>query len=200
MDYQKFFDTGKMLFEHFGWYSFLLVFATTLIMIPINLLFKKMMKKESLNRLRKTISCIFVYVISFGLIAFCTSVILKEAITFDYLLTSSMNCGLLSMLLWAIIKFVRDYGWLPILNAIASSKEAKAWLKEVGISEKLVGAITEKVKAYIKDKNIVSLEDYLQKETDLIGQLRLQVAGFVTSENVHKTTTNILQPIKSKLK
>ena len=200
MDYQKFFDTGKMLFEHFGWYSLLLVLGTTLLMIPLNLLYKKLMKKESLSRLRKTISCLSVYLVALALITFFTGVVLKEPITFGYLFTASMNCGLLSMLLWAIIKFARDYGVLPIVNVVLANKEAKKWLSEVGISSKLVDAITEKVKAYIKEKNIKSLDEYLQKETDIIGQLRLQVAGFVTSENVHKTITNILQPIKDKLK
>ena len=91
MDYQKFFDTGKMLFEHFGWYSLLLVLATTLIMIPVNLLWKKVMKKESLERLRKTVSCLSVYVIALGLVAFFTGVVLRHELTFGYLLTSCTN-------------------------------------------------------------------------------------------------------------
>lgn len=197
---EQYLEDAKMLFGHFGWYSILLVFGTTLLMIPLNLLYKKLFKKDGLDRLRKTISAVSVFVVAFGLVAFFTGVVLREVITMSYLVASSSCCGSLSMVLWAIIKLIRDCGIAPILKAIAESKKAKEWLKEVGISDKFLVAITEKVKAYMKDKNIVSLEDYIQRESDIIGQLRLQVAGFVTSENVHKTITNILQPIKSKLK
>lgn len=193
-------DEAKMLFENFGWYSIILVVITTVLMIPINLLYKKLFKKESLVRLRKMISAISVFIVSFGIVALFTGLVLKQPITTTYLLASCSCCGSLSMVLWAIIKLIRDYGLSPILKAISESKKAKEWLKEVGISEKFLVAITEKVRQYLKDKNIISLEDYLHVETDIISQLRLQVAGFVTSENVHKTITNILQPIKDKLK
>jgi hypothetical protein len=197
---EQYLEEAKMLFEHFGWYAIFLVLITTALMIPINLLYKKLFKKESLNRLRKTISSISVFVIAFGVIAFFTGVLLREPITMTYLIASCSCCGSLSMVLWAILKLIRDYGVDPIIKAIVESKKAKEWLKEVGISEKFLIAITDKVKSYMKDKNIVTLEEYIQKESDLIGQLRLQVAGFVTSENVHKAITNILQPIKNKLK
>lgn len=197
---EQYLEEAKMLFEHFGWYAIFLVIITTVLMIPINMLYKKLFKKESLERIRKTVSSVSVFVVSFGIIAFFTGVILKEPITMTYLVASCSCCGSLSMVLWAIVKLIRDYGIAPILKAIAESKKAKEWLSEVGISQSLVNAITEKVKTYIKDKKIVSLEDYIQKESDIIGQLRLQVAGFVTSENVHKTINNILQPIKNKLK
>lgn len=197
---EQYLEEAKMLFEHFGWCAIGLVVFTTLLMIPINLLYKKLFKKDSLNRLRKTISSISVFVVAIGVVAFFTGVIIKEPMTWNYLIGASSCCGSLSMVLWALIKLIRDYGLSPILNAIAENKKAKEWIKEVGVSQSLIDAITQKVKTYMKDKNIVSLEDYIQKETDIIGQLRLQVAGFVTSENVHKTITNILQPIKNKLK
>ena len=197
---EMYLEEAKLLFENFGWCSICLVLITTCLMIPINVLYKSLFKKESLNRLRKTISSISVFVVAFGVIAFFTGVVLKQPLTMTYLIASCSCCGSLSMVLWAFLKLLRDYGLAPILNAIAESKKAKEWLKEVGISQKLVDAVSEKVKTYMKDKNIVSLEDYIQVETDIIGQLRLQVAGFVTSENVHKTITNILQPIKNKLK
>jgi hypothetical protein len=197
---EQYLEEAKMLFEHFGWYAICLVVVTTTLMMPINLLYKKLFKKDGLERLRKTISSISVFVVALGVIAFFTGVIIKEPITWSYLIGSCSCCGSLSMVLWAIIKLIRDYGLNPILKSISESKKAKEWMKEVGISQSLINAVTLKVKEYLKDKNIVSLEGYLQKETDIIGQLRLQVAGFVTSENVHKTITNILQPIKNKLK
>lgn len=198
MDYSKFFDTAKMLFEHYGWKSFLLVLATTLIMIPINMLWKKVFKQENLDRLRKTASCLSVYLVALGIIAFFTGVVLKEAITIDYLVASSMNCGLLSMLLWAIIKFVRDYGWLPIANAILENKKAKAWLTELGVPEKLVEVLREQIVEKIGKK--ATLDEYLAKEPELIAHLRLQMSGFLSSDKINQAITNILRPIKDKLK
>lgn len=200
MDYQKFFDTGKMLFEHFGWYSLLLVLGTTLLMIPLNLLYKKIMKKESLGRLRKTISCLSVYLIALGLVAFFTGVVLKHPLTVEYLFTSCTSCGLLSMLLWAIIKFVRDYGVLPLIHLILEHKEANKWLKQIGISNTLLNVINDNVKKYMKDNKIVSLRDYLSQEFNIANQIRTQLNGFVASEKVNEAVNNILQPIKAKLK
>lgn len=198
MDYQKFFDTMKMLFEHFGWYSLLLVLATTLIMIPINMLYKKMFKKDNLDRLRKTVSCLSVYLVALGLVAFFTGVVLKETITIDYLVASSMNCGLLSMFLWAVIKFVRDYGVLPVANMVLENKKAKAWLKELGVPEKLVEVLRDEVKGKMGNKP--TLEQYLAKEQELIAHLRLQMSGFLASDKINDAIKNILKPIKDKLK
>lgn len=200
MDYQKFFDTGKMLFEHFGLYAILLVLGTTILMIPVNLLYKKLMKKESLDRLRKTISCLSVYAIALGLVAFFTGVVLKEPLTFDYLFTSSMSCGLLSMFLWAVIKFVRDYGFMPIIKVITTNKEAKKWLKELGVSADLVSLVNANIDKYIKENKIKSLDDYLKNEINIATQIRTQINGFVANDKVNEIVKNILQPIKSKLK
>lgn len=200
MDYQKFFDTAKMLFNNFGWYSVLLVLGTTLLMIPVNMLYKKLMQKDGLDRLRKTLSCLSVYLIALGLVAFFTGVVLKQTLTFEYLFTSCMSCGLLSMLLWAIIKFVRDYGFLPVFNAIVKSKEAKKWLKELGVSEALVSLVNSNIDKYIKENNIKSLDDYLKNEINIATQIRTQINGFVANDKVNEIVKNILQPIKSKLK
>lgn len=199
-NFQEFFEAGNMLFEHFGLYSLLLVLGTTLLMIPLNLLYKKIMKKDSLERLRKTISALSVYAIALGLVAFFTGVVLKEPLTISYLFSSCISCGLLSMLLWAIIKFVRDYGVLPIINVVLSNKEAKKWLKEYGISSALVDLINKKIEDYIKEKKIVSLNDYVNQELNIINQIKTQLNGFVANEKINDVVNNILQPIKDKLK
>ena len=48
MDFKVIFDNCSLLFEYFGWYSILLVLGTFTLMIPLNLLYKKIMKKEVL--------------------------------------------------------------------------------------------------------------------------------------------------------
>lgn len=198
--FQEFCEASKMLFEHFGWYSLLLVLGTTLLMIPLNLLLKKIMKKDGLERLRKTTSALCVYAIAGGLVAFFTGVVLKEPLTISYFFSSCISCGLLSMLLWAIIKFVRDYGVLPIINVVLSNKEAKKWLKEYGISSALVELINAKIEDYIKEKKIVSLNDYVNQELNIINQIKTQLNGFVANEKINDVVNNILQPIKDKFK
>lgn len=197
---EKLLEDAKMLFELFGWYAILLVLATTLIMIPINIGYKKLIKKEELSRLRKTISSVSVFVVAGLLLAFCTGVILRQPITLTYLLASSSCCGSLSMTLWAIIKLVRDYGFAPILKAVANSKEAKAWLKELGVSETLVTLISKNVGNYMKEKNIASLDEYVRNELVIANQIRVQLNGFVANEKINQVVNNILQPIKAKLK
>jgi hypothetical protein len=197
---EKMIEEAKMLFEHFGWYAVLLVLGTTLLMIPINMGYKKLMKKDELNRLRKTMSSVSVFVVAGLLVAFCTGVILREGITLSYLIASSSCCGSLSMVLWAVIKLVRDYGFAPILNAVANSKEAKAWLKELGVSETLVALISKNVGSYMKEKNIASLDEYVKNELVIANQIRVQLNGFVANEKINQVVNNILQPIKAKLK
>ena len=196
----KLLDNGKMLFENFGWFSVLLVLGTTLIMIPINMLYKKLMKKENLQRLRKTISCFSVYIVAFALIALFTGIATNHTITFAYLFSTSINCGLMSMLLWAIIKFARDYGVLPLINIILTNKEAKKWLKELGIDSSLVNLVNKKIEQYIKDKNIVSIEDYIKNEMLIANQVRTQLNGFVANDKINDLVNSILQPVKQKLK
>lgn len=200
MEYQKIFDNAKLLFEYFGWYSLLLVLGTTLIMIPVNLLYKKIMKKDTLERLRKTLSSITVYIIALGLIALFTHFVIKAPLTFDYLMTSCLSCGLLSMLLWAIIKFVRDYGVLPIINSILKSKEANKWLKEMGLSDKLISIIYSNIDKYCKDTNIVSLDDFIKNEANIINQITTQITGFISNDKINEAVNKISQTIKEKFK
>ena len=200
MDYPKIFDNAKLLFEYFGWYSLLLVLGTTLIMIPLNILYKKIMANDSLSRLRKSLSAVSVYFIAMGLVALFTHFVIKAPLTFDYLFTSCMSCGLLSMLLWAIIKFVRDYGVLPIINSILKSKEANKWLKEMGLSDKLISIIYSNIDKYCKDTNIVSLDDFIKNETNIINQITTQITGFISNDKINEAVNKISQTIKEKFK
>ena len=105
---------AQLLFSHFGWYSLLLVAGTMLVMIPINILYKHIMKKESLQRLRKTISALSVYLVAMGVVALFTWTVVKQPITFTYLVGACIPCGFLAQVLWTIVKFIRDYGVAPV--------------------------------------------------------------------------------------
>ena len=68
---ETFLEEAKMLFDNFGWYSIILVVITTALMIPINILYKKLFKKDSLDRLRKTFSGVSVFIVKGVFIVRC---------------------------------------------------------------------------------------------------------------------------------
>lgn len=198
MDYKVVFDNCALLFDYFGWYSILLVVATTGIMIPINMLYKKLMKTESLERLRKVVSALSVYVVALALIAFFTGVVVKEPITAGYLFSAMLPCGLLAQLLWAVIKVIKDYGIEPIIKSIAQSKEAKQWFISLGLDEGLVDTIMTRIDNYLKNVNASTLDDVVAQETILYQDLKNKLAGFVDNDKINDVATKIIEQVKSK--
>lgn len=198
MDYKVVFDNCALLFDYFGWYSILLVVATTGIMIPLNMLYKKLMKTESIERLRKIISGLSVYVIALALIAFFTGVVVKEPITASYLFSAMLPCGFLAQLLWAVIKVIKDYGIEPIIKSIAQSKEAKQWFISLGLDEGLVDTIMTRIDNYLKNVNASTLDDVVAQETILYQDLKNKLAGFVDNDKINDVATKIIEQVKSK--
>lgn len=198
MDYKVVFDNCALLFDYFGWYSILLVVATTGIMIPLNMLYKKLMKTESLERLRKIISGLSVYVIALALIAFFTGVVVKKPITASYLFSAMLPCGLLAQLLWAVIKVVKDYGIEPIIKSIAQSKEVKQWFISLGLDEGLVDTIMNRIDNYLKNVNASTLNDVIAHETILYQDLKNKLSGFVDNDKINDVATKIIEQVKSK--
>lgn len=198
MDYKVVFDNCALLFEYFGWYSILLVIGTTGLMIPLNLLYKKIMKKDSLSRLRKIVSALSVYVIALGLVAFFTGVVVKQPITVSYLFSAMLPCGLLAQALWAVIKVIKDYGIAPIVKSIAQSKEAKQWMVDLGINESLVNTIMTRIDNYLSNVNATTFEDVVAQETVIYQDLKNKLAGFVDATKLDEAATKILEQVKSK--
>lgn len=198
MDYKVVFNNCALLFEYFGWYSILLVVGTTGLMIPLNLLYKKIMKKDSFSRLRKIVSALSVYVIALGLVAFFTGVVVKQPITASYLFSAMLPCGLLAQVLWAVIKVIKDYGIAPIVKSIAQSKEAKKWIVDLGLDESLVNTIMTRIDNYLANVNATTFEDVVAQETIIYQDLKNKLAGFIDNSKLDETATKILEQIKSK--
>lgn len=199
MDYiTVIFNDAKLLFEYFGWYSILLVVGVFGLMIPLNLLYKKVMKKESLNRLRKLISALSVYVVSLGLIALFTGVVIKAPLTTSYLIGATIPCGFLAQMLWAIVKVVRDYGLDPILKSVAESKQAKAWITNLGLSDDLVKTITASVDKYLSSVDAKTFEDVVNQEINIRNDLKVKLAGFVAEANMDEAVTKMVETVTSK--
>ena len=198
MDFKVIFDNCALLFEYFGWYSILLVVGTFGLMIPLNLLYKKIMKKESLDRLRKVISSVSVYAVALGLIALFTGVVIKAPLTASYLLGATLPCGILAQILWAVVKVVRDYGVQPLLKAVAESKEFSNWLKSIGLDKNLVDNIMTGATNYLSSVNATTVEDVIKQELALTKDLRVKLSGFVDTANMDTTVAKLIEQIKSK--
>lgn len=198
MDYKVVFDNCALLFEYFGWYSILLVVGTTGLMIPLNLLYKKLMKKDGLQRLRKVLSSLSVYVIALGLVALFTGVVVKAPLTASYLFSAILPLGLMSQLLWAVIKVVKDYGIAPIAKSIAQSKEVKEWLAGIGVDKSIINSVMNSLDTYLVDTNVKTLDEFVANEFKINQDLRTKLAGFVDSANLDAVVSKIIEQKKSK--
>lgn len=196
MNIDTLWQEAQLLFSHFEWYSLLLIAGTMLLMIPINALYKLIMKKDCLQRLRKTVSALSVYLVAMGVIALFTWTVVKEPITFTYLLATCLPCGFLAQVLWATVKFVKDYGVAPILSAIANSKAFSNGLKNLGVDAKIVGVIVKEV----DDTKIATLEEYAKSELQIATKLRTQLNGFIETSNMEEAIKLCLGKIKDGIK
>lgn len=201
MDIDKAVEYSKLLFSSFGWYSVCLVVATTLIMIPVSILLKKIFKSEGTQRLRKTISAIMVYGVALGVVAAVTAIFKLRVITFDYLISTCIPVGLLAMFLWAIIKIVRDYGFKPLLKLITKSKAWKEGIYDLGVDKKVVDLVIKNADEYLKDIDITKAENLLESTTALSRKIAIEINGFVGEEgNVTEITNKLVNAILKKYK
>ena len=199
MDLDKTLVFVEQIFSYFGWYSIGLVALTTLIMIPISLLLKKIFKSEGTQRLRKTIASLLVYVISAGVVSAFTAIFKVSTITFHYLLSTSIPVALLAMLLWAIIKVVRDYGFKPLIKVICKSKAWKEGIYKLGVDKKIVDIIVANADKYLEQVNATKAEEVIKQETMLVRQIATEINGFVDGNaNVGEIAAKLAKAIVCK--
>lgn len=196
MDFENIWGQAKVLFNNFGWYSIALVAGTFVVMFGLNLLYKLIMKGEKLSRLRKTLSAISVYGVAMGLIALFTFTVLKKPVTFEYVLGASLPCGALAQALWLIYKFVRDYGFKPIIAKIKESGVIEKELKKLGLNNKLVKMIISQIDEYLKGQNVKTLDDYMKSEFVVSAKIAEYIKGFVAPEK----SAEVLKLLKEKIK
>lgn len=199
----EFFNEFGKLFSVFGWWTVAFIAGVTLVMIPINLLFKKLMNKESLQRLRKTTSALMVYLLSLGVIAAFTAITHNHILLdFNYLGTSTISVGFCSQVLWTIIKFVKDYG-SSALKAIFSGNSWKGLIKDVAktynINAGLTTVIITNIEKYLNGINGDNAQIFLDNELKILNDLKSKLTGFVTSDKIEETANGIVLKIKESL-
>lgn len=198
-----FFNEFGSLFNIFGWWTIAFIVGLTMVMIPVNLLWKKVMKKEKLDRLRKTTSSLSVYVLALGAVAAFTAITHNHILLdFNYLAASTLSLGFCSQALWVVIKFVKEYG-LSAIKALAEGNDWKKVIKDVvkvyNLDSKLTNVIITKIETYLDGIDGDNAQIFLDNEVKILNDLKSKLTGFIESEKVSDTATGIVNKIKETL-
>lgn len=190
----------EQLIGSFGWWTLAIVGATFLIMIPINLLIKLIFKKcgnQSVERIRKTISQILVFGVSAGVISIFALIIPTE-LTAGFVFTNCVPCGGLAMILWALVKLIRDVGFAPLLKYIANNKEIKALLKKIPIDQTAVNFVFDKLVELVENTDGTQAEIVINKSNEIISRAKEMLNGFADTNSVSQAATSLLEALKLK--
>lgn len=180
---QKIIDYVVQLFKGFGYWSIALVVATTLFMIPVNLLIKKIFSKatsDSVIRIRKTLSQSFVFVFS-GVFILVFCLVFEKPLDVNFITINAIPCGGLSMVLWCVIKVVRDVGFKPIIKLIVSSNSFKKLLKDIPLDAKVKSTIFDALCNLVKDADGENAEVVINKSLELTARATQMLNGFVSN-------------------
>lgn len=198
---EELFNNFGSLFEVFSWWSLLLIVGTTAIMIPVNILWKKIMKKDELQRLRKITSSFSVYVVAIALISIFTAIV--DAGRFSdlgYLFGSTISLGFCSQVLWAIIKVVKDYGWkgiVAITDKVNWSKAIKSLGEKYNLDVKLIDYIATEIETnYLSNIDTTEAEALLENELAITEDIKKKLEGFATEENIGDVAKGIYETLK----
>lgn len=190
----------SQLFNEFGYWSIALIVATTLLMIPVNMLVKKIFSKntnESVVRVSKVSSQLLV----FGISAVCITIfclIMKTPLSVNFVFANVLPCGFLSMVLWAVLKVARDMGIKPIIKIILESQTVKKALKEIKIDDKIKDAIFNKLVELVENSDGENAKLVIEKEMEIVNIATSMLSGF--TDNPNAVATQFAEALKIKFK
>ena len=198
---EELFNNFGSLFEVFSWWSLLLVVGTTAIMIPINLLWKKVMKKDELQRLRKITSSFSVYVVAIALVSIFTAIVDTSKFSdLGYLFGSTISLGFCSQVLWAVIKVVKDYGWkgiVAIMDKVNWSKAIKSLGEKYNLDVKLIDYIATEIETnYLSNIDTTEAEALLENELAIVNDIKKKLEGFTAEESIGDVAKGIYETLK----
>lgn len=202
MELQDIFNKFGSLFDTFGWWSIALITATVVIMIPVNLLWKKLMKKENLSRLRKITSFLSVYVVALILVSAITAIFSKGSFNdFGYLSGSTLALGFCAQVIWELIKIIRDYGFNKFIvwasEKIDWKKSLKKFTKQYNIDSKLVDYITDAIEdKYLKGVDVADVKLFEENESSMLLDIHQRLSGFVSTENLEEIAKGVFNLLK----
>ena len=161
MEIDTLIDNVKVLYGTYGWWSIAIVVVVMALMIPVNFGIKKAFEKqtdEKIVRLRKLISAVLVFVVAIAVLYFFEWVFGDHNYNIGYILTNCIPVALMTMVLWTIIKVIRDIGFLPFIRWISGKLSESKYFKE------MYAAI--EIDDKIKDTIYSALTNMIGKNTD----------------------------------
>lgn len=201
MELTELFRNFGSLFETFQWWSLLLIIGVVLVMIPINMLLKKIMKSETTSRLRKIVAFLSVYVISTAVVALFTAIATETTITATYLFGSALALGFCSQFAWEIIKLIRDYGFKKFVawavTKIDENKAAGKIAEKYKIDKSLVKTLIVEAKAKMNE-DIDEIEKAFVEDTQIMNELHERLSNIVDANNLESAVKEVYALINNK--
>lgn len=197
---EKIIDYVSNLFAIYGWWFVALVMSTFAIMLLVNWLLTKAFSKattDALQRLRKTLSTLCVYVVA-SIVIIVANAIMKHPFDIKFILINCVPVGALAMVVWAIVKVVRDLGFSKLIELIAKSKTIKNLLAKLPIDKEVANTIYDKLIDAINESKGDNAEIVATKETELLSMASSMLSGFVEAEQISTTAQGIVDALKIK--
>lgn len=197
MGIEEIFRHFGSLFSVFSWWSIAMIAAVVILMIPINMLYKKIMQKESLERLRKIIAFISVYIVSLGVVAGITAIAHGGVeLTFAYLSGSTLALGFCAQFAWEVVKLIRDYGFAKVTKYFSEKVDWKKALKAFGKKYNIDTTLTDVIATAIENKyldqiNADAVKAFAENEATMIVEIQNKLTGFVNSGDTKEIATGI---------
>lgn len=184
------------LFTSFGYWFIALVFANFLIMLPIAWGLSKAFaksKSDVANRLRKLLTSLSVFVVAGGCItALCA--ILHKPLDFHFILVNVIPCGGCAMLIWSVVKIIRDFGFKALLELIANSNTVKKLLKQIPVDKDIKNAVYTQLCDLVKNSDGENAKLVVEKSLELTTRAEQMLQGFVENpKEVAKKFVEVLQ-------
>lgn len=197
---EKIIEYVKALFTIYGWWTLALVGATFIVMLPVNIIIKKIFAKAQgteTTRIRKTLSSVSVYAVALGVVALA-NLIFKVAFDINFLLVTCVPVGSLAMVCWAVFKFTRDLGFGWLVKMLEKSKVIKEKLKALPLDNKIALNIYNKLVKLIEESKGENSQIVEKKQSELLYMASSMLNGFVEAEKVSSTANNIVEVLKLK--
>lgn len=197
---EKIIDYVSNLFAIYGWWFVALVMSTFAIMLLVNWLLTKAFSKattDALQRLRKTLSTLCVYVVA-SIVIIVANAIMKHPFDIKFILINCVPVGALSMVVWAVVKVVRDLGFSKLIELIAKSNTIKSMLKKLPIDTEIATTIYNKLLKSIEESKGDNAQIVEQKEHELLDMASSMLNGFISAENISTIAQGIVDALKVK--
>lgn len=197
---EKIIEYVMNLFTLYGWWFIALVGATFGIMLLVNWGIKKAFSKatsEQAQRIRKVVSSLCVYIVA-GIVIVIANLIAKHSFDFNFVLVNCIPVGALAMVVWAIVKVVRDLGFSKLIELIAKSNTIKSMLKKLPIDTEIATTIYNKLLKSIEESKGDNAQIVEQKEYELLDMASSMLNGFISAENISTIAQGIVDALKVK--